>query len=156
MRCGICGSEEGTAGCPTQWKHPRAGLWCFSGGAGPGIDTGAIHRAPLLAENARLAERVASLEEENRAMREAGTRLLKEGPFALSSTWNALAAACRVQVLRLARADLRALLAVARAAGEADILHDGPHEVGTAPKACAGCRLMRALSRASSWEGRHG
>jgi hypothetical protein len=57
------------------------------------------------------------------------------------------------QVLRLARADLRALLAVARAAGEADILHDGPHEVGTAPKACAGCRLMRALSRASSWEG---
>ena len=21
MRCGICGSEEGTAGCPTKWKH---------------------------------------------------------------------------------------------------------------------------------------
>jgi hypothetical protein len=22
MRCGICGSEEGTAGCQTPWKHP--------------------------------------------------------------------------------------------------------------------------------------
>jgi hypothetical protein len=72
---------------------------------------------------------------------------------ALESFSMAGIASCHPATVERGIREFRALLAVARAAGEADILHDGPHEVGTAPKACAGCRLMRALSRASSWEG---
>ncbi len=43
--------------------------------------------------------------------------------------------------------ELRALLAVANAAHEADILHVHNAPAGSRPKTCGGCRLMLALAR---------
>jgi hypothetical protein len=55
MNCTICGGEMGSGGCWTAWKHPNY-FTVAPGYAGPAIDTGAIHRAPLVAELARLRQ----------------------------------------------------------------------------------------------------
>ncbi len=51
------------------------------------------------------------------------------------------------EVQKAARDELRALLAVANAAHEADILHVHNAPAGSRPKTCGGCRLRLALAR---------
>jgi hypothetical protein len=66
---------------------------------------------------------------------------------------DAVDAKCHPAMCECVAARMRALESVARAAMQADVLHDGSHTAGTKPGACAGCRLMSSLARLAAPKG---
>jgi hypothetical protein len=64
VRCGICGSEEGTAGCPTAWKH-ASGYTAFpvtfvTGKIRDECEHGSLRRSCLACETASELRRLAA------------------------------------------------------------------------------------------------
>jgi hypothetical protein len=77
MRCGICGSEEGTAGCPTAWKH-ASGYTAFpvtfvTGNGRDECEHGSLRRSCLACETASELRRLTAALEEAK-MRERGAK----------------------------------------------------------------------------------